>query len=90
MHSVDPGGDPHTPTDGGEPPSGERFPTNIFLVGMMGAGKSAIGNRLAARLGHAVQKAFKGKVHDGFHSVSLSSGSAGSESSGALGSSPGA
>jgi shikimate kinase len=51
MHSVDPGGDPHTPTDGGEPPSGARFPINIFLVGMMGAGKTSVGRLLARHLG---------------------------------------
>ncbi len=41
----------------------QRDPINIFLVGMMGAGKSAVGRQLAARLGvdfadsdHAIQE----------------------------------
>jgi len=59
--------DPNTRTDaGGEPRSAGRFPTNIFLVGMMGAGKTSVGKLLARHLG----KTF----HDSDHVIEARTG----------------
>ncbi|PWT74854.1 MAG: shikimate kinase [Proteobacteria bacterium] len=51
MHSANPDGNSGTRPEGTEPVPGERYPSNIFLVGMMGAGKTSVGRLLARHLG---------------------------------------